>query len=81
MNRDRDRSKTKSEFWEDVVLIFSVISLWPMIGIVKSDPPIFSENAIQFYKFLLIFIVAILIVILIRRVSRISKAFRETHKR
>lgn len=70
----------KTEIWEGILLLISALLLLPIwlarTGTVQFPPPIF-----KLLEFLLYPLLIVLAVILVRRIRRIVKAFRENKNR
>ena len=71
----------KTETWENIVIILSITSLWPTIYLSKVKKVNFEMVWIKPYKVLLVVILFVLLIIFVRRVGRISTAFRENRRR
>ena len=74
------RFKT-TEIWENFAIILSIISLWPTIYLSKIKKVDSETIWVKPYKILLVVILCVLLIIFVRRVSRISTAFRENRRR
>ena len=74
------RFKT-TEIWENIAIILSIISLWPTIYLSKIKKVDSETIWVKPYKILLVVILCVLLIIFVRRVSRISTAFRENRRR
>ena len=73
------RIMKKSEFWESIILLLSVVALWPAIWLSKSKQ--LSEGMLNLYQALLGLILIVLVVIAVRRFRRIRAAMRENKNR
>ena len=71
----------KSELWENIILLLSVVALWPTIWLSKFKPPQISRGMLDLYQLLLGLVLVVLVVIAIRRFRRIRAAIRETKNR
>ena len=71
----------KSELLENVILLLSIVALWPMIWLSKPKQPQVSEGMLSLYRLLLILVLIVLVVIAIRRFQRLRAAMRQNKNR
>ena len=70
----------KSEIWENIVLIIGVFSLWPTIAL--RDKPLEAYSGwVGVYRRYLGLLILVLLIILSRRLYRITMAFKEQNRR
>jgi len=62
----------KSEKWETIIIILSILSLWPVVKWYNS-----SQNTPLYYHIFLVVILCILGVITYRRIKRLRSALRD----
>ena len=71
----------KTETWENIAIILSIVSLWPTIYLSKVKKADSEMMWVKPYKILLAAIIFVLLIVFVRRVGRISTSFRENRKR
>ena len=71
----------KTETWENIAIMLSIVSLWPTIYLSKVKKADSEMIWVKPYKILLAAILFVLLIIFVRRVGRISTSFRENRKR
>ena len=70
----------KSEIWENIVLIIGVFSLWPTIAL--RDKPLEAYSGwVGVYRRYLGLLILVLLIILARRLYRITIAFKEQNNK
>ena len=71
--------ENKSAIWETLTLIVSFVLLWAWFLTYKSTPP--RETLAPYWKVLLGLSIAALVLVLVRRIKRVSDAFKENDAR
>lgn len=72
----------KTEIIETIIIIFSILAIWPLIWYYSSERFYkIPQTWITLYKVFLGILVIVLIVILIRRIKRVIKVMRDAKKR
>ena len=71
----------KTETWENIAIILSIVSLWPTIYLSKVKKADSEMIWVKPYKILLAAILFVLLIIFVRRAGRISTAFRKNRRR
>jgi hypothetical protein len=67
----------KAELWETIVIILSILTLWPVVWWYNAKQDVPS----LYFMLVLLPILAVLAYIMVRRVKRLRKAMRDSKNR